>query len=98
TPSLHDALPIWRRYILAQDETFRTNFCPWGSARIFDVTDETHPTQVSTFSLKVQDPANCPQALADNAMYSAHYLGVDNPYDARLAFFKIGRASCREMV
>jgi len=76
-----------RRYILAQDETFRTNFCPWGSARIFDVTDETHPTQVSTFSLKVQDPANCPQALGDNAIYSAHYLGVDNPNDARLAFF-----------
>jgi len=76
-----------RRYILAQDETFLTTFCPWGSAHIIDVTDETHPTQVSTFSLQVQDPANCTQALNDNAMYSAHYLGVDDPNNAKLAFF-----------
>ncbi|HTD48468.1 MAG TPA: hypothetical protein VK881_14470 [bacterium] len=76
-----------RRYILAMDETFRTDFCPWGSARIIDVQDETQPVQVSTFSLQVQDPANCPQALGDNAIYSAHYLGVDDPNNAKLAFF-----------
>jgi len=69
------------------DETFRTDFCPWGSARILDVTDETNPVQVSTFSLQVQDAANCTQSLGDNAMYSSHYLGVDNPNDAKLAFF-----------
>jgi len=76
-----------RRYVIAQDETFSTTFCPWGSARIIDVQDETRPVQVSTFSLQVQDPANCTQSLGDNAMYSAHYLGVDNPNDAKLAFF-----------
>src|SRR5207244_4510149 len=76
-----------RRYVLAMDETFSTTFCPWGSARIIDVQDETRPVQVSTFSLQVQDPANCPQALGDNAMYSAHYLGVDDPNNAKLAFF-----------
>ncbi len=76
-----------RRYVLAMDETFRTDFCPWGSARIIDVQDETRPVQVSTFSLQVQDPANCPQSLGDNAMYSSHYLGVDDPNNAKLAFF-----------
>jgi len=75
------------RYVLAMDETFRTDFCPWGSARIIDVEDEMNPVQVSTFSLQVQDPANCAQTVGDNAMYSSHYLGVDNPNDAKLAFF-----------
>ena len=76
-----------RRYILAQDETFTTAYCPWGSARIIDVTDETRPMQTSTFALHTSDPATCPQALADHGIYSAHYLGVDNPNDAKLAFF-----------
>lgn len=76
-----------RKYMLAQDEVFTTERCPWGWARILDVEDETNPFQISSFRLEVAQRRNCAQALRDNAMYSSHYLGVDNPDNAKLAFF-----------
>lgn len=76
-----------RKYLIAEDEVFTTKRCPWGWARILDVDDETNPFQISSFRLDVAKRRNCRQALRDNAMYSSHYLGVDNPRNARLAFF-----------
>jgi hypothetical protein len=76
-----------RRYVLAQDETFTTAHCPWAGARIIDVENESTPVQVSTFRLQVSEQRNCGQTLSDHAMYSAHYLGVDDPNNAKLAFF-----------
>lgn len=77
-----------RPYVLAMDETFRSGEgCPWGWARIVDVSDATSPVQISTFRLEVNMRRHCERTLRDNAMYSSHYLGVDNPEDAKLAFF-----------
>jgi hypothetical protein len=86
----HSALLVkirGRKYVLAQDETFNTAICPWGWARIIDVTDERQPFQISSFRLEVNMRRHCERTLRDNAMYSTHYLGVDNPEEARLAFF-----------
>jgi hypothetical protein len=76
-----------RPYVLLQDETFNTVGCPWGWARIVDVSDESSPIQISTFRLEVNMRRHCEKTRLDNAMYSAHYLGVDDPDDAKLAFF-----------
>jgi hypothetical protein len=76
-----------RPYVLAMDETFTTARCPWGWARIVDVSDEESPIQVSTFRLEANQRRHCDTTLQDNAMYSSHYLGVDDPDDAKLAFF-----------
>lgn len=78
-----------RKYVLAQNEVFTTapTGCPWGWARIIDVNDELQPFQISTFRLEVNQRRNCERTQRDNAMYSTHYLGVDDPEEAKLAFF-----------
>jgi hypothetical protein len=76
-----------RKYVVVQDETFNTVGCPWGWARMIDVTDERFPLQISTFRLEVTQRRHCEATTRDNAMYSTHYLGVDNPEEATLAFF-----------
>jgi hypothetical protein len=76
-----------RKYMIAMDEEFTTESCPWGWTRILDVEDDANPFQISSFRLEVAKRRNCTQTLRDNAMYSSHYLGVDNPNNARLAFF-----------
>lgn len=76
-----------RKYVLAQDETFNTVGCPWGWARIIDVNNEREPFQISSFRLEVDMRRHCEETRQDNAMYSAHYLGVDDPEEAKLAFF-----------
>lgn len=79
-----------RKYLIVQDETFATGIagrCPWGWARIIDVEDETNPIQISTFRLEVNMRRNCDITLRDNAMYSSHYLGVDDTEEATLVGF-----------
>jgi hypothetical protein len=76
-----------RQYIIAMDETFTTQRCPWGWARIIDITEEEFPLQISTFRLEVNQRRNCEETLRDNAMYSSHYLGVDSVENTTKVFF-----------
>lgn len=78
-----------RRYLYSSDEwPLAGEFiaCPWGHGRIIDITDEADPVEVADIALEVHDPLNCAQTSLDLVNYSAHYVGIDNPDDARLLF------------
>jgi hypothetical protein len=56
-------------------------------ARIYDITDESHPKLASKLMLETHDPANCSQVLPDIAglqgfSYGSHYCSVDNRNNA----------------
>lgn len=60
---------------------------PFPMARIFDISDEANPKQVSRLMLETHDPKNCNQVLPDIAglgffTYGSHYCSVDNPQNA----------------
>lgn len=76
-----------REYVIAMDETFDREGCPWGWARIIDITEEEYPLQISTFRLDVNKRRHCDVTTEDDAMYSSHYLGVDDEEDASMVFF-----------
>lgn len=85
--SAHFATIQGREYVIAMDETFDREGCPWGWARIIDVTEEAHPLQISTIRLDVSKRRNCDVTTRDGAMYSSHYLGVDDVADTSMVFF-----------
>jgi len=81
-----------RKYVLAENEGGAG--CPNGFGQIIDVNNELDPFPVSYVRLQVNDPRNCLAVLADIqgftgllALASTHYVGVDNPDDAKLAAF-----------
>ena len=81
-----------RKYVLAENEGGAG--CPSGFAQIIDVNNVLGLFPLSSFRLEISDPRNCTQVLADIqgwagllALNSTHYLGVDNPDDAKLAAF-----------
>jgi hypothetical protein len=90
-----------RSYFITQDEydadSGKFGGCPWGFARIYDVTDGWAPNQVSTFDLEVNKYVNChltqkdagpnPGLLSAISFYSAHYNGLDRHRDPNVAFF-----------
>ncbi|MGH2785306.1 MAG: LVIVD repeat-containing protein [Actinomycetota bacterium] len=77
-----------RSYVVAAEE----GFCPGGNARIVDVTDDAHPVAVSELTLAVNTLPGCLAAQADLdvgsnlLLYMSHYVSVDDPADASLAF------------
>ena len=88
-----------RTYVLVMNESLG---CPGGWAQILDVNDERNPIPISTFRLEVNRPENCERTLPDhngapttgpvsilqaNIRYGSHYLGVDNPEEAKIAAF-----------
>lgn len=73
--------------MIAMDETFNRQGCPWGWARIIDITDEENPLQISTIRLEVSQRRNCDETTQDQAMYSSHYIGVDSVRDTSMVFF-----------
>lgn len=77
-----------RRYVIAAEE----GSCPGGNGRIVDVTDERNPVQVAEVPLAVNSIENCATYRADSEasnllLYMSHYVSVDDPSDASLAFF-----------
>jgi hypothetical protein len=81
-----------RKYVVTENEGGAG--CPNGFAQIIDVNNELDPFPLSSFRLEVNDPRNCPQVLPDLvgfkgllALASTHYMGFDNPDDAKLAAF-----------
>lgn len=75
-----------RTYLYSSDEWPTAGVCPWSHSRIIDITDETHPVVVSNIQLEVDQLANCPITVADNANYSAHYVGFDDVNNATTLF------------
>jgi hypothetical protein len=56
---------------------------PFPMPRIIDISDETHPKQVSRIMLETHNPLNCPLVLPDVVglaifTYGSHYCSVDN--------------------
>jgi hypothetical protein len=76
-----------RQYVIAFDEWMGANVAaPWGWGRIIDVTDEKYPLQVSTIKLQAAEAQYSAQTAPDNALYGAHYQGVDDRKNASLLF------------
>lgn len=75
-----------RTYIYSSDEWPSSGNCPWAHGRIIDITDETNPVEVSDIQLEVQQQNNCAAVAFDGTNYSAHYVGVDNIFNASLLF------------
>lgn len=62
---------------------------PWGMVRLFDISNETEPQLAAKLMLDINDPANCPSTLPDNAErlvfgYDSHYCAVDDPENTKL--------------
>ncbi|HTU61848.1 MAG TPA: hypothetical protein VMF89_25500, partial [Polyangiales bacterium] len=62
---------------------------PWGSARIFDISDEKNPKLVSKILTEANEPAHCEEAVAKWSGLIAfgvgtHYCSVDRTTDPRL--------------
>ena len=76
-----------RKYVIAAEE----GSCPGGNGRIVDVTDERNPVQVAEVPLGVNSLENCAAYRADTGsellLYMSHYVSVDDPRNASLAFF-----------
>lgn len=93
-----------REYFVTQDEVDGDGGsggikggCPWGFARITDVTDGWAPREVSQFKLQVNKYTNChltqkdagpnPGLLSGLSFYSAHYNGLDRESNPNVSFF-----------
>lgn len=69
--------------------------CPWAWGHIVDIGDEGNPRIVSDIRLEVNDPAACTTTAADNANYSIHYIGVDDPENTTTVFYTYYSAGLR---
>jgi hypothetical protein len=66
------------------------NLPPFGFARLIDISDETAPQLTAKIMLEVNDPANCPEIIADTKAatilaYDSHYCWVDDLHNATAA-------------
>jgi hypothetical protein len=75
-----------RTYVIAGEEAV----CPGGNGRIVDVTDPRSPVQVAELPLQINQLENCAMSRSDSTndllLYMTHYISVDDPSDAHLAF------------
>jgi hypothetical protein len=84
----HTELPVrigGRSYVIGAEE----GYCPAGNARIVDVEDEARPVEVSSIDLEINTLPQCARQLNRNGdvlLYMSHYVGVDDPNDAKLLF------------
>ena len=61
--------------------------CPWAWGSVVDMSDERRPRAVGEIKLEVNEEANCGRVGPDNAVYSIHYSGVDDPDDTTKLFY-----------
>jgi hypothetical protein len=86
-----------RPYVIGAEEAT----CPNGNGRIVDVSDPERPRQVSKITLGVNRPIGCPATVLETdrqdnlLLYTSHYVSVDDPDDATLAFFSWYAAGLR---
>jgi hypothetical protein len=78
-----------RDYVIGAEEAS----CPNGNGRIVDVSDPSRPKQVSNLELGANKLAGCPTTMAETSrsenllLSTSHYVSVDDPSNASLAFF-----------
>jgi hypothetical protein len=77
-PGAHSAIKLWGRdWAYVSDEVYGTatgagHGCPWGWARMVDISDPTHPTVEADYRLPENDPSTCTDWNPPRTSYSAH--------------------------
>jgi hypothetical protein len=77
-PGAHSAVKFWNRdWAYVSDEVYGTatgpgHGCPWGWARMVDISDPTTPTVEAEYRLPENDPATCDGWNPPRTSYSAH--------------------------
>jgi hypothetical protein len=77
-PGAHSAIKFWRRnWVYVSDEVYGTatgagHGCPWGWARMIDISDPQSPTVESEYRIPENDPATCATWNPPRTSYSAH--------------------------
>jgi hypothetical protein len=77
-PGAHSAIKLWGRdWAWVSDEVYGTatgsaHGCPWGWARLVDITDPTKPTVEAAYRIAENDPDICEEFNPPRTSYSAH--------------------------
>jgi hypothetical protein len=77
-PGAHSAIKLWNRdWAWVSDEVYGTatgedHGCPWGWARLIDITDPTKPTVEAAYRIDENDPDTCDEWNPPRTSYSAH--------------------------
>jgi hypothetical protein len=77
-PGAHSALKLWGQdWAYVSDEVYGTatgsgHGCPWGWARMVDISDPAAPTVEGEFRLAENEPESCPTWNPPHTSYSAH--------------------------
>jgi hypothetical protein len=77
-PGAHSAIKLWNRdWAWVSDEVYGTQTgedhgCPWGWARLIDITDPTKPTVEAAYRIAENDPDICAEFNPPRTSYSAH--------------------------
>jgi hypothetical protein len=77
-PGAHSAIKLWNReWVWVSDEVYGTatgpaHGCPWGWARLVDLTDPTKPTVEAAYRIDENDPDTCDEWNPPHTSYSAH--------------------------
>jgi hypothetical protein len=77
-PGAHSAIKLWGRdWAWVSDEVYGTatapgHGCPWGWARLVDMTDPQRPTVEASYRIDENDPDTCAEFNPPRTSYSAH--------------------------
>jgi hypothetical protein len=77
-PGAHSAIKFWNRdWAYVSDEVYGTatgsdHGCPWGWARMVDISDPTEPTVEAEYRIPENDPDTCDDWNPPRTSYSAH--------------------------
>jgi hypothetical protein len=77
-PGAHSAVKLWNRdWVWVSDEVYGTatgtgHGCPWGWARMVDISDPRVPTVEAEYRLPENDPSTCDEWNPPHTSYSAH--------------------------
>jgi hypothetical protein len=104
--SIRSATINGRKYLLRSDESIVNptalgclpDLTPFGGAAqpyLTDITDPTHPVDVSRLTLDINDPSNCATQLLSGVNASSHYHDVDDPQNTTFAMVSMWNAGLR---
>jgi hypothetical protein len=77
-PGAHSAVKLWGRdWVWVSDEVYGTitapgHGCPWGWARMIDISDPSAPTVEADYRIPENDPSTCDDWNPPRTSYSAH--------------------------
>ncbi len=61
--------------------------CTWAWGNVIDMSDERDPRAVAEIKLEVNEEANCLTTAGEDAVYSIHYVGVDDEQNTTKVFY-----------